>query len=276
MIALLALAVMPAGNCVAVAKDRVFARDLAIASPEAARLSPDGFLGYAPAPGFQRQLRLPGGGSVCIERPMRTLTKEDVSTAIGQHEGIEIEVVDYSRHPVPEGRIEFPSSMIARTGTGNVALLRGRIQYEPNRHYSIWAKVRLRRTATCVVLTEPVRAGSAILEGQLRGGTECRGQQLERAIQSPQEATGKLARRWLAAGTVLTPGMFGGPPEVERGQIIEVEAAFPKVRFRLHARAESPGRIGEQIVVRNAESGRKFRVKVTAPGKAVMTEGGTR
>jgi flagella basal body P-ring formation protein FlgA len=277
MITLLALAVLPAGSCVAVANSRIYARDLADSTPAASAMPPGEFLGYAPAPGFRRQLRLPdNGGSVCIERPMRTLTTEEVAAAIGQHDGIEIEVADHSRYPVPMGRLEFPSAAVARIGSGDLTLLRGRVAYEPNRHFPVWAKVRIRRTATCVVLNEPVRAGASIHETQLRAGAECRGRQLEPVIRNSQEATGKLAKRWLAAGTVLTPAMLGGPPEVERGQTIEIEAAFPSVRFRLPVRAESSGRIGEHIVVRNPESGRKFRAKVTGPGKAVVTEGGTK
>src|SRR5215468_7405238 len=91
MIALL----LAVGTCLPVKGDRITLGDLAAAVPAFAGLNAEEAVGFAPAPGAQRRFlageldRLAarrglviGGGPVCFEREMETLTKDRVIAAL--------------------------------------------------------------------------------------------------------------------------------------------------------------------------------------------------
>ncbi len=57
------------------------------------------------------------------------------------------------------------------------------------------------------------------------------------------------------------------PREVERGDVVAVEVASGAAVVKLDAPAESGGKTGELVIVRNPLSGARFRALVTAKGK---------
>jgi hypothetical protein len=57
------------------------------------------------------------------------------------------------------------------------------------------------------------------------------------------------------------------PPEILRGDVVEVEVAMGAALLSFESRAESSGHIGEIIIVRNPENNKLFRARVDAPGK---------
>jgi hypothetical protein len=60
--------------------------------------------------------------------------------------------------------------------------------------------------------------------------------------------------------------------DVERGDKIAIEVSSGAARLTFDATAESSGRAGDSIMVRNPESGRLFRAKVEGKGRASVTK----
>ena len=68
--------------------------------------------------------------------------------------------------------------------------------------------------------------------------------------------------------------MFSAPPQIVRGDPVRVEAVSGAAHVALESKAESGGRTGDLILLRNAGSGRRYQARVTGPGRARLDVGG--
>jgi flagella basal body P-ring formation protein FlgA len=84
------------------------------------------------------------------------------------------------------------------------------------------------------------------------------------------QVVGMTPLRPIAAGSVVRPEIISRPNDVSRGDLIEIEVLSGAARVVLTARAESGGRNGETIAVRNLESNRVFSAQVAGKGRAVV------
>jgi flagella basal body P-ring formation protein FlgA len=277
------------GGCVAVEGDRIRAADLARAVPAFAAAPPEAELGYAPAPGARRHVRLrelarwavrlgvplPEPASVCFERQMEVLDGQRVRAAIEQALGaqpVRIEVMEWSRRPVPAGTLEFPISALARPPLSDPAapvLWKGWVRYGSGRRYPVWARVRIAVKGVRVVAAAPLKAGQLIRDDAVRL-EEYEGFPDARAwFSSIGEVSGRMLRQAAPAGAPLRRDAVADPPEVARGATVRIEAASGRARVVLEGRAESDGRLGEVVRVRNPSTGKTFRARVEGPGRAV-------
>lgn len=62
----------------------------------------------------------------------------------------------------------------------------------------------------------------------------------------------------------------GPPREVERGDVVAVEVASGAAVLKFEAAAESGGKAGELVTVRNPAGGARFRARVVAKGKVLV------
>ncbi|MEP6961261.1 MAG: flagella basal body P-ring formation protein FlgA [Acidobacteriota bacterium] len=69
---------------------------------------------------------------------------------------------------------------------------------------------------------------------------------------------------------IVTPHSASASPEVNRGATVRVEVSSGGVLLAFDGTAESAGRRGEAVVVRNTENGQKFRAVVEGPGKVAI------
>ena len=60
------------------------------------------------------------------------------------------------------------------------------------------------------------------------------------------------------------------PPDVKRGDKVAVSVLSGAVQLKFEAETESTGHIGETVIVKNPENGRRFVAKVEAEGKVVV------
>lgn len=275
-------------DCVAVESDRFLAADLARVAPAFGRLTPEEPLGYAPAPGARRILsaaelaRLAARyglavqpQEVCLERAVRTLSPESVLAALRAALGRQdarIELVDFSRQPVPRGELEFPRSGLGAPVAGdNAAVLwRGRLRYDGARTLPVWARVRITAPGRRLVALENLAPGKPVAAAQLRVEEAEWFPLAEAPLTAIEQAAGKLPRRWIRAGSLLYARMLDPPREVERGEEVSVEVASGAAQLRFTARAESAGRAGDVILVRSAVNGRRLAARVAGPGKVVL------
>jgi hypothetical protein len=173
------------GSCVSVTGERITAKDLARAVPEFAGL-PEGLsLGFAPLPGAHRGftgadiqkmaaeygLKTERRESVCFEWSMHRLDRADILKAMVEalgHSGVELQ--DFSLFPAPPGRIVFPLASLNRQLEGN-SFWRGYVQYEPDKRFNIWAKVKLDATVPLTGRADVV-GGSRVKVVVRSGGAE--------------------------------------------------------------------------------------------------------
>lgn len=284
---ILAAVSMARAGCVAVDGERLRAADVARAVPVFAAAPPEAELGYAPSPGARRQvgaselarwaarfgLELKATGPVCFERRMQRLSAEPVKGAL--EESLKpwqarLELIEWSRHPVPTGALEFPLAGLARPPVaepGATVLWKGWVRYDNGRRYPVWARVRILAKSRRVVAAEALKAGEVIRpervrveehEGFFGGGDD---------FASVEEVSGRRLTRSVRPGAPLRRDMVAEAPEVARGDVVRVEAAAGPARVVLEGRAESDGRRGDVVAVRNLVTGKRFRARVEGRGQ---------
>jgi len=293
---MLALGFWTAMACVPVERDRVLARDLAPVSTAIAAWPPDTELGYAPAPGLRRlfhaaelerlarRLNTETGpmSDVCVERLAAPLTPEMLQAALALELGdpnARVQLLDWSRYPVPHGSLEFPRTGAVAEGSGAQApvLWKGFVQYGERARLSIWVRARIEAAASEVRAVEPLAAGHVIRAEQLR---------LEAVVRSPfgpqpaatlAAVAGRLPRRPIAAGSPIYANQLNLPPDVHSGDAVIVRVRSGQAFLKLEAIAAADGRRGDLIPVKNPSTGRTFRARVEGAGEAAVTvPGGVR
>jgi hypothetical protein len=74
----------------------------------------------------------------------------------------------------------------------------------------------------------------------------------------------------LMQGVKSQARLASAAPEIERGDQIAVEVRSGAARVAFDAKAESSGRAGDSVLVRNPENGHVFQAKVEAKGKVLV------
>jgi flagella basal body P-ring formation protein FlgA len=286
---LLILLAAPAGAqpqaCLQVAGDRILAGDMARAVPAFAGVAAEMVLGDAPGPGARRTysaaelarlarrygLALEPATAACFLRPMQTLTRESVAAALSAAlPAARIEVLEFGRQPTPPGDLRFPLSGLRTDSPSGAALLwHGVVSASAHEDFPVWAKVRIQISGTQVTSTEPLAPGHTIARGQVR----------EDPYQGPpglpdlSQIVGRAPRRPIPAGTVIERQWLEAPADVQRGERVRVEIRSGRALVILEGQAQSSGRRGEVIGVRNPANGKILRATVTEPGRLVLVAG---
>ena len=60
------------------------------------------------------------------------------------------------------------------------------------------------------------------------------------------------------------------PPEVQRGERVSVTVSCGTIQLKFNAETESSGHIGESVIVRNPENGRRFVARVEQKGRVTV------
>jgi len=286
-------AIRPA--CVPVEEDRILGKHLAAAEPAFAALDPSATVALTPAPGIRRRfspaelsqlavrhgIEAPAGAGwreICFERPTEPLTAERVMAALRAalpSPETAIELLDFCRLPLPRGELEFARTGLARPPGGSPripVIWRGRLRYAPSRSVAVWAKVRAWARREQVVAAEALPAGKPVAARQLRLETVEAPPFATPAAARIEEVAGRLLRRSVPAGQPVPEALLAAPNDVERGDKVAVEVESGGARLKFQATAESAGRAGDSILVRNPENQRRFRARVSGKG-AVIVEG---
>jgi flagella basal body P-ring formation protein FlgA len=276
------LAAFAMAGCVAVGagSDHVTAGDVAPALSGFAEIAPETPLALAPAPGVVRVFHAPElrriaarihatageASEVCVTRPVAPLDPVRLADAMRLllPEG-RIEIIDYSRIPVPEGELDFERSGLRQvSGSG---FWSGAVRYGGGHRFAIWAKVKISVAAVRVVAAVNLKAAHPVLASDLR---------VERSdgfpdsgvyVNSIEAARGRVLRRPVTAGTPLRAMWLDEPKDVARGETVRVEVWNGGAHLELEAEAEASGSTGDTIPVRNTISNRRFPARVEGKGR---------
>lgn len=295
MTLLLTLVAVPllAGNpCLPHTAERIRTGDLARAIPQLAGLPADVELSYAPVPGAKRVFRAPeiqriakkygiaiaDPVEVCFEYPMQPLTREGAAEAMRKLPELakaQVEVSDVSRFPAPVGELVFPLSGLTypARGSSGSSLWKGYVLYYGTRKFRLWARVKLSAPVAQVVAARPLKAGDAITAADVRVEQKNGFPFGNVAAGSLEQVVGKRVQRSIAEGAPVAPSLLEDVPAVERGEIVEVEVKSGAAHLSFTGKAETDGKIGERIQVRNTESGRTFSAEVIAKGRVLVEAG---
>jgi flagella basal body P-ring formation protein FlgA len=283
MAAMLAL-LFAISACLPVEGDRILMGDLAVAIPAFLTLDAEETIGFTPAPGSQRRFS-PGEldrlaarkgitvatQPVCFERTLETLTKEQVITALHESlpEGAQMELLDFSRTRIPKGTLEFLRAGLAAAPPKWLrapVIWTGRVKYTATRSLLVWAKVSVWISRSSAVAVTDLPAGKPILASQVRMESADAGPFSESIPASLEDIVGLAPRRAIRAGQLVSRSILDAATDVTRGEMVAVEAHYGAASLRFEARAESPGRAGDRIQVRNLDSGKTFRARVVRKG----------
>jgi flagella basal body P-ring formation protein FlgA len=278
-------------TCVVVEGDRILARDLARVVAVFGALEPDLPLAPGPAPGVRRivnasELRLlarrhqlpdPSSDSICFEQPMEPLTEARVlkalRKALGEIDG-SIEIVDFSRFPVPRGELEFQVARLGMRSQADVPVLwRGLFRYGQRRSLPVWARVRIKSRRRQLVAVRNLPAGKPIATQDLAEEITQGFPTLEGPLQSLQDAAGAVPRRTIRRGEALLASMLRAPNEVQRGDLVSVEVHSGSTHLEFEARAETAAPRGAPVLVKNPSTGKRFTATVQSTRKVVVHTG---
>jgi flagella basal body P-ring formation protein FlgA len=136
----------------------------------------------------------------------------------------------------------------------------------------VWAKTSITVTRTWVQALEPLPVGKPIDASQLNVMTGPRFPFDPPLMETPEALVGRRPLRTLPAGTAIAGSMLMIAHDVERGDRVSVEVQMGNAILDFQATAESSGRAGELIMVKNPDNGRSFRAKIQDKGHVLVEQ----
>jgi flagella basal body P-ring formation protein FlgA len=282
-LALFVAMIAPAFACQVVDGDHIFGKDVAAASPLFVALAANLEIGAAPLAGVQRVMRPEElvrlakqngisldatASAICFERSTAVLTAEALLPLIQKALAIDnaqIEILDFSRFGVPQGTFDFPKSGLMPNG-----LWRGRVLYGENHSMPVWVKTRITVDRTWVEAADTLPTGKAIEPSQLILKTGPRSPLDTTLVESIDLVAGRRPIRTLAPGTPIAGVMLNIAHDVERGDTVAVEVKVGGAILDFEATAESSGRAGDSILMKNPENGHSFQAKIQDKGHVLV------
>lgn len=232
------LAAAQASACQPVDGGHILGKHLAAANPIFATLDPDLAIGFAPLAGVQRVLRTPELARIARDH---AIPSTDLLAPVC-FERVTERMTAEQLQPILRAALE-------KAAIGNDA-----IQFEI---------VDFSRYGIPHGTLEFPESGLAS-SGMWRG----------RVSYDEGRSAPVWARIRFTSGQPVPEGTVSRPEtarptlhEVGRGDTVQVEVTSGGARLAFESKAESPGRTGEFVIVRNPENGRLFRAKVEAKGR---------
>jgi len=262
--------------------DRILGQHLAVALPAFRALPPGTLLGITPPPGEKRTFHAPELAAIarrysvqldapteaCFEWPMETLDRDRVLTVMRdslQVPDARIEVAETSAIPIPRGRLEFPREMLGKPALSSQkdpVLWRGEVIYGGDHRFPVWAKVWVKAPCEKLVAAEAVKPGQPIEARQVRVEHDECFPAMPVAGETPLSPLGLVSARAIAPGSEIRLALLASPNDVNRGDAVQVEVRGGAVRLAFTAKAETGGRSGDFVAVRNPSSNKIFQARV--------------
>lgn len=137
--------------------------------------------------------------------------------------------------------------------------------------WSIYVSARIDVFGPVLVARQPLQRGTSISKGDLELVERNLSKLPYGYYNEPQPVVGQLARRTIAAATVVTPAMLQAPKLVKRGQLVSVIAEAGPLSIRTRGKALGDGKAGDLVRVRAEGSQRVVDGIVVSPGVVKVT-----
>lgn len=290
MAALLLCRCLSGGECIQVHDGAIRASDLAPVAPEATRIDPATVLDRAPAPGLTRRIRgqelawllrphgveLDSPPTVCVQRAAGELPDQVLLDAMraALPADAQIELLDRSRMPVPDGRVVFSKAALqkaaARRGAEPLYLWKGKLMYDESHSLAVWALVRIQITRKVVIAVHELTPGVPIQPVDIRLGPHAVLLNESAYEDHMERVVGRTPRRRIPAGAPIPGAQLSEPRLIHPRDEVVLEANAGHARVSVPARALTGGRRGDMIVVENGMTGKRVQARVTETGKAIV------
>ena len=235
-----------------------------------------------------------GGGSVggaCIERTVEVIDPDLLLQAMrAAGAGFAIELIGFGPRQTPAGRLEFSVRALPRiprisssahrslepappAGGLPPVLWRGRVVTDSGRAFPVWARVRVTISRPGLIAVQALEPGQTVSSDAIALVQLNDYPAWEAPLADPALAIGRRVRRRVAAGAPVLPELLAVRCDIERGDPVTVDLSgdLPgEAQATLTVQAESPGRTGENVLLKNPLTGRRFSSRVTGVGRAVM------
>ncbi|PKM05630.1 MAG: flagella basal body P-ring formation protein FlgA [Gammaproteobacteria bacterium HGW-Gammaproteobacteria-7] len=132
--------------------------------------------------------------------------------------------------------------------------------------WRLFVPVRVRREQPVLVLTQSVAAGAVVSEPMVAVEVRDVARLSGGSLSDPAELAGRVARRALMAGSVLSPQDLISPRTIRRGDAVTVIARFGGIEVRALGKAMSDAGVDDRIAVQNLSSRRIVQGVVTEDG----------
>jgi flagella basal body P-ring formation protein FlgA len=137
--------------------------------------------------------------------------------------------------------------------------------------WSIYVSAKIDVFGPVLVARQPIPRGTPLREGDL--------ELVERNLSNlpygyysdPQPVVDQLAKRTIAAATVVTPSMLKAPKLVKRGELVSVIAETGVLKIRTRGKALGDGKAGDLVRVRTEGSRRVIDGVVMSAGVVKVT-----
>jgi flagella basal body P-ring formation protein FlgA len=273
--------------CRIVEGDRILMSDLAGALPQFASADPDLPVSFSPKSGVTRVftpaelLRLArahgipveASPSVCFVRPVRILDAQQIREAMSSVlPEASIEVIDFCKAPVPPGDLEFPKSGLTLAAAGRFGepvLWKGVVRHGRSA-FPVWARVKATVEQTVLVAVEALKTGEAIAESAITRQSRVLPALYKDFVDDPKIVVGAVPRLAIAPNQIIQRSALRLPDTVKRGSKVTVRANVGEAQLTFEATAESSGRSGDTVLLRNPMNGHRFKGRVEAEGKVVV------
>ncbi len=218
--------------------------------------------------------------SVCVERATKVLDPRELNQTLAAALGIadaHLEVLNFCNQPLPAGRLEVPLTGLNKPPADAPeapVVWRGRLVYDEDRSLAVWAKVSIAVERPVLLAAEQIAAGATIHAGQLKMVQAAQFPFSGPWLDSVSQASGKIARRRILAGQMISPAALAEPEDVHRADQVHVRVVDGQATLSLDAVAESSGSKGDVIMIRNPSTGKIFRATVEDKGLAVLRSSG--
>jgi len=133
--------------------------------------------------------------------------------------------------------------------------------------WKLYVPVRVSRSGSVLVLTRPVAAGMPIPADAVVLETRDLMRLSGSALDRPELAVGRIARRALSAGMPLGASDLSRPAAVRRGQLVTLVARSGGLEVRASGKAINDGAPGEHVMVENPLSRRQVQGVVQDSGE---------
>jgi len=275
------LAAVTIAGCLAIGagSDQILLRNLEPAFSTLEGAVPDTVIALAPALGVTRRfdigelqriatrLHLPAPErEVCFVRPAAPLDAARVLEALrAAAPDARIELLDFSRYPVPEGALEFSLQSLRPGPAGG--FWSGSIRYGGAHRVAVWARVAIRVASRRIVATRDLKPALPIDAEALRVETRDEFPSADAQPSRIEEVVGLVPRRPIRAGETLRADWLDAAKAVTRGETVDVEVREGGALLHLPGQALASGEIGQTIPILNPDSNRRFPARIEAKGK---------
>ncbi len=268
---------------------QILGKDLAKADPRFGAIPAEMVIGFTAMPGLHRVIDVrtlvgisrqfgidaQGLTALCFDRPTELLSASKLQPALERVLGkdVKLEIVDLSRFPIPDGELVFSIKDLMKppVATPDAPVTwRGHVVYGSRNTFSVWAKVRVAKLETWVETVTAIEAHKAIQPNQVTVKSGWRFPFAAGPLATVEQAIGNQATRSLVPGQVVYATMIETPPEIVRGEDVNVEVSSGAVSLRFTARAEASGRLNDYVVVFQGETGKRYHGRVQDKGKVLI------